>query len=130
MVAGKTCSTAGRRGTGYIGRRMGLPVGAIEPAFRRAFFDGLGMSPDIAAASDAPGGWPVIRKEVERILQQRDPDHWCQACASREACVTPVASLDEVQQDAAFALRGSLADNPAGGGLKRPALAPLLLAPK
>ena len=48
-------------------------------------------------------------------MQQRDLDHWRQVFASREACVTPVASLDEVQQDAAFAQRGSLADDSAGG---------------
>ena len=60
-----------------------LAVGAIEPQFRAALLDGLGL-----------GGAPT-RKQVADAVATRTRDEWVTVFAGRNACAAPVLSLAE-----------------------------------
>ncbi|MNV53351.1 putative CoA-transferase [compost metagenome] len=105
-----------------------LAVGAIEQPFRRAFFEGLGLSAEYVSACESPAGWPATRDEIARIIVTQDLAHWQQVYQFQDACVTPVATLEEVLRDAAFLQRNVLIEDPLLPGLVRPAPAPFVVA--
>ncbi|KWE18340.1 hypothetical protein WL74_29345 [Burkholderia cepacia] len=104
-----------------------IAVGAIEPTFRRAFFEGLGLPLDWLETSDDPCGWAAMREEVARVVAMRELAHWIEVFDKAEACVTPVATLDEVRKDSAFMSRGLLLEDQALEGLVRPVVVPWLV---
>ncbi|WP_205481849.1 CaiB/BaiF CoA transferase family protein [Sphingomonas arenae] len=63
-----------------------LAVGAIEPQFRAALLDGLGLR-----------GAPT-REEVAEAVATRSRDEWVAIFAGRNACVAPVLSLAEAPE--------------------------------
>ena len=60
-----------------------LAVGAIEPQFRKALLDGLGLRQDAG------------RDEVAGAIATRSRDEWTTHFAGSDACVAPVLNLDE-----------------------------------
>ena len=60
-----------------------LAVGAIEPQFRAALLDGLGLS-----------GTPT-KSQVADSVRQRTRDDWVAVFAGKNACVAPVLTLGE-----------------------------------
>jgi alpha-methylacyl-CoA racemase len=60
-----------------------LAAGAVEPQFRRAFFEGLGLGDDAALS------------EVEEVIATRSRDDWLAHFSGKEACVAPVLDLSE-----------------------------------
>ncbi|WP_300974638.1 CaiB/BaiF CoA-transferase family protein [Sphingomonas sp. LHG3406-1] len=60
-----------------------ISVGAIEPQFRAAFYDVLGL--EMGAGREA----------VASVIATRSRDDWTNAFAGREACVAPVLTLGE-----------------------------------
>lgn len=72
-----------------------MSVGAIEPKFYADFIDGLGL--DIASLPPPldKRNWPEIRSAISGAFLQKTRDEWTGVFATRDACVTPVLSMDE-----------------------------------
>ncbi|MGI8704533.1 MAG: CaiB/BaiF CoA transferase family protein [Sphingomicrobium sp.] len=60
-----------------------VAVGAIEPQFRQALLEGLGLAQDAG------------REEVARAISMRSRDEWVAHFEGTDACVAPVLSLGE-----------------------------------
>ncbi len=86
-----------------------IAVGAVEPQFRRAFFDGLGL-PENARRGD-----------VEAAFATRDRDAWARHFLGKEACVAPVLNLEEAPIHPHNVARGTFVDL---DGVTQPAPAP------
>ena len=85
-----------------------LAVGAIEPQFRRAFFQGLSLTEDAS------------RDDVEGRIAMRSRDEWVLHFAGKEACVAPVLDMSEapahphnVARDTFIELDGVIQPGPA-----------------
>jgi alpha-methylacyl-CoA racemase len=86
-----------------------LSVGAIEPQFRRAFFEGLGVAEDAS------------RGDIEAAIASRSRDTWARYFAGKQACVAPVLDLAEAPRHPHNAARGTFIDL---DGVTQPAPAP------
>ena len=86
-----------------------LAVGAVEPQFRRAFFDGLNLSQDAG------------RADIEAVIATRTRDEWVQHFAGKEACVAPVLDLAEAPEHPHNAFRRTFMDL---DGVMQPSPAP------
>lgn len=64
-----------------------LAVGAIEPQFRQALLQGLGLDHDAGKA------------EISAAIAGRPRDEWVRHFAGRDACVAPVLTLEEAPED-------------------------------
>lgn len=60
-----------------------LALGAIEPQFREALFEGLGLEFGATSA------------EIENVISKRTRDEWADSFAGTDACVAPVLDLGE-----------------------------------
>jgi alpha-methylacyl-CoA racemase len=63
-----------------------LAVGAIEPQFRKALLEGLGLAPDAG------------KDEVAGAIAMRSRDEWIAHFAGVDACVAPVLTLEEAPE--------------------------------
>lgn len=89
-----------------------LAVGAIEPQFRAALYEGLGLC---LAAS---------KEQVAGAFLQRPRDEWLRLFAGKDACVAPVLGLREAPEHPHNAARTTFLDV---GGVVQPGPAPRLL---
>jgi alpha-methylacyl-CoA racemase len=67
-----------------------VALGAIEPQFREALLDGLGLSADVTA------------EHVAAAIAGKPRDAWVAHFAGKDACVAPVLSLDEATEQSNF----------------------------
>ena len=94
-----------------------LAVGAIEQFYAR-FVEGLGL----AEAGLPPQGdrtqWPAMRERFAATIALRTRDEWTATFEGRDACATPVLSLDEVERPSAHRGAGyrPRGGRPGGGG--------------
>lgn len=86
-----------------------LAVGAIEPQFRRAFLEALGLNSDAG------------RGDIETVIATRARDVWARHFAGRDACVAPVLTLDEAPSHPHSVARGTFVEME---GVIQPAPAP------
>lgn len=63
-----------------------LALGAIEPKFRKALFDGLGLAEDAG------------KEEIAGAIATRTRDEWAAHFAGTDACVAPVLTLGEAPE--------------------------------
>ena len=75
-----------------------LAVGAIEPRFREALFEGLGLNGDAG------------REEVAGAIAMRTRDEWVSHFAEKHGCVAPVLTLAEAPNDPHNRARGTFMD--------------------
>jgi alpha-methylacyl-CoA racemase len=86
-----------------------LAVGAIEPQFRKALFEGLRLPMDAGKA------------EVAEIIAKRSRDEWVTHFGGSDACVAPVLTLEEAPGHPHNVERGTFVDL---GGVVQPGPAP------
>ena len=72
-----------------------LALGAIEPQFRSALFEGLGLEDD------------ARRDSIAAILATRTRDEWVEHFAGHDACVAPVLDLGEAPAHQHHQARGT-----------------------
>lgn len=83
-----------------------ISVGAIEPAFYRAFREGAGLLDDPQFDEQMnERAWPELKEKVARRIATKTRGEWVEIF-SPEACVAPVLSLSEVEDDPHMAARG------------------------
>ena len=85
-----------------------LALGAIEPQFRAALVEGLGLS-------------EVTKSSVARAIAKKSRDQWVAHFAGKQACVAPVLSLAEAPAHLHNRARGTFVDV---GGVLQPGPAP------
>lgn len=72
-----------------------IAVGAIEPQFREALYEGLGLPPDAG------------RDDIAGAIATRTRDEWTAQFAGTDACVAPVLTLEEAPQHPHNRARGT-----------------------
>ena len=97
-----------------------LSVGAIEPAFYRAFMRGLGYADGALPHQDDRASWPEVKAEVAARVRSRTLRAWLAIFEGTDACVTPVLSPAEAPAHPHNRLRGTFVDVP-GGAVPAPA---------
>ena len=100
-----------------------VSVGAIEPQFYAALVAGLGLN-----MSDLPGqhdraSWPELRKRFAAIFATKTRDQWVEAMRGKDACLSPVLTMDEAWETEQMTTRQTFVEM---DGLKYPAPAPRL----
>ncbi|RZF43030.1 hypothetical protein LSTR_LSTR001208 [Laodelphax striatellus] len=72
-----------------------MAVGALEPQFYSQLINGLGLDeeqvPQICSAEDGER----FRKLFAQIFKSKTRAEWCEVFDGRDACVTPILSLEE-----------------------------------
>lgn len=98
-----------------------VAVGAIEPAFRRALLERLGLldDPDLSHPSEANEA--VCRRKLAAVFATRPRDHWTTLFEGSDGCVTPVLDLGEAPHSAQAVARRAFREI---DGVVQPAPAP------
>lgn len=88
--------------TGDVGRYVA--VGALEPQFFAVLLDGLGLAekevlpPGFRGGRDDKEAWPYMTHVLEKRFKQKTRSEWEGIFDGRDACVTPVLDLAELEQ--------------------------------
>jgi alpha-methylacyl-CoA racemase len=98
-----------------------LAVGAIEAPFYAEFLAGIGLSIDDLGDQMDEAAWPAQKARIAAVIRTRSRDEWSAAFDGRDACVTPVLTMDEARSHPQLAARGSFR---AVGSASQPAPAP------
>jgi alpha-methylacyl-CoA racemase len=69
--------------------------GAMEPQFYTALIEGLGLSGNSLPDQNDRVHWPAPRKRFAAIFRSLSSEQWVEVFDGRDACVTPVLSVDE-----------------------------------
>jgi alpha-methylacyl-CoA racemase len=110
-----------------------VAVGAIEPVFYQRLLAGLDLTEDDLGGGqmDRPA-WPRMRGVLADRFAERTRDEWTRVFADLDACVAPVLSVAEAEEDPHLAARPVYGRLTAGEGDDRvpvhPAPAPRLSA--
>jgi alpha-methylacyl-CoA racemase len=83
-----------------------VAVGAIEPHFYAALLAVLGLDARELPAQNDRAAWPALRERFAAIFRTRTRDDWVRAAAGRDACLSPVLSIDEAPQHPQMVARG------------------------
>ena len=100
-----------------------VAVGCLEPQFYEAFLAGLGLGDADLPPQYDRSGWPRLREAFASALLAHPRDHWDAVFRDTDACVAPVLSMAEAQQDPHMAARAAFTDV---AGVPAPAAAPKL----
>jgi len=88
-----------------------LAVGALEDKFWRTVCSTIGR-PDLVAGQFAVGAeGERVRRELDAVFGARTLADWVASFGEVDACVTPVATLDEALHDEQFAARSMVLTN-------------------
>jgi alpha-methylacyl-CoA racemase len=99
-----------------------VAVGAIEPDFYRQFCETLGVANDPEFRSQMDQKlWPTLKQRVAAIFKTRTREQWIEAFAGKDACFSPVLSLDEARAHGHNRERGLIIEV---NGVAQPAPAP------
>lgn len=85
-----------------------MAVGAIEGRFYRELLDGLGLDPEDLPAQNDTSRWPEIQARFAEVFRSRTRDEWTRVFERKDACVSPVLGLDEVEAHPHHRARGFL----------------------
>jgi alpha-methylacyl-CoA racemase len=83
-----------------------IAVGAIEARFYAEFLVGLGIAGEELPKQHDRKRWPELRARFTAVIKAKTRDAWTEVFAGKDACVTPVLSLDEAPADTHMAARG------------------------
>ena len=72
-----------------------IAVGAMEAPFYAALLDVLGLGSERLPAQNEPSTWPALRARFAQVFLTRTRDDWMKLAAGRDACMSPVLSIDE-----------------------------------
>jgi alpha-methylacyl-CoA racemase len=96
-----------------------IAVGALEPAFFRAFLRGLGLPEDMPQADRER--WPEMVASFAERIAQHTRDEWAQIFDGTDACVTPVLNWQEAARHPHNVARGTVEER---DGVVHPSPAP------
>jgi alpha-methylacyl-CoA racemase len=76
-----------------------IAVGAIEPKFYAHLLEGMEIDPASVPEQYDTRKWPEMITRFGEIFKGKARDQWTEIFAGKDACVTPVLELDEVEKD-------------------------------
>ncbi|MGE2716931.1 CaiB/BaiF CoA transferase family protein [Mycolicibacterium litorale] len=76
-----------------------VAVGAIEPQFYAELLEKLGLDPAQLPDQNDMSRWPELRATLTKAFAEHDRDHWIKVFTGSDACVTPVLSFAEVENE-------------------------------
>lgn len=82
-----------------------VSVGAIEPQFYAALVAGLGLTLGELPAQHDREHWPTTRRRFAEIFATKTRDEWVEAMRGKDACLSPVLTIDEAWTDAQMIAR-------------------------
>jgi alpha-methylacyl-CoA racemase len=100
-----------------------MSVGAMEPQFYEQLIEGLDLvdDPIVQGGRDDRERWPALRARIAEVFLSRTRDEWTKVFEQRDACTTPVLSLDEAMHEPQVEARGTYIER---FGVVQPAPAP------
>jgi alpha-methylacyl-CoA racemase len=98
-----------------------MSVGAIEPKFYFEFVAGLGLDIGELPHPQNPGNWSELKSTFAEAFRARSRDEWTAVFSDRDACVTPVLSIEESLEHEHNRQRNNF---PEGSGTVRPNVTP------
>jgi alpha-methylacyl-CoA racemase len=98
-----------------------IALGAIEGRFYQELLQGLGLAGEDLPKQHDRKRWPDLRARFTSVIKERTRDAWAAVFDDKDACVTPVLSLDEVAKHPHMAARAVMASV---DGVTAPAPAP------
>jgi len=72
-----------------------MSVGAIEPKFYQEFVGGLGLDAATLPSPRNPAQWGELKVIFARVFRSKTRAQWSEIFSGRDACVTPVLSMEE-----------------------------------
>jgi alpha-methylacyl-CoA racemase len=100
-----------------------MAVGAVEGRFYEGFVRGLQLDPTSLPDQNEKDQWPKMQAQFAEIFRNKTRDEWSAIFKGKDACVSPVLDLDEVDQDPHLIDRKSFINL---NGALQPAVAPRL----
>lgn len=76
-----------------------MSVGAIEEKFYADLIDGLGLTGKLEAEQNSTENWPKTMALFKQVFKSKRRDEWVEVFSKRDACVTPVLELNEVEKN-------------------------------
>lgn len=83
-----------------------VAVGALEDPFFAELLDGLGLDRSWLVHRHDPSRWPGLRQVLAEAFATRTRDEWDRRFRETDACVAPVLTLDEVENEPHHQARG------------------------
>jgi alpha-methylacyl-CoA racemase len=83
-----------------------VAVSALEYRFYRELLAGLGLRAQDVPNRDDQSAWPALREVFTGIFASRTRDDWAEVFAGTDACVTPVLTVAEAEDDPHLVARG------------------------
>lgn len=83
-----------------------VAVGALEDPFFAELLEGLGLDRKWLADRHDPACWPGLRQALAEAFATRTRDEWDRRFRDTDACVAPVLTLDEVENEPHHQARG------------------------
>ncbi|MFI7194260.1 CaiB/BaiF CoA transferase family protein [Nocardia nova] len=99
-----------------------VAVAALEPKFYAELLRILDLEPETLGPQRDPEGWVKMRKVFAEKFATRSRDDWANMFDGTDACVTPVLTMTEAQDDEHMRARGVFVDI---DGAVQPAPAPV-----
>lgn len=99
-----------------------IAIGALESEFHLEALRGLGLTedPEFRLPLDRLR-WPALKKKLARLIKTRTRAQWCTEFERRDACFSPVLSLNEASSNTHNSARGTFVEI---DGAVQPAPAP------
>ena len=72
-----------------------VAVGAIEPQFYASLLAVLNLDAATLPPQNERSAWPAMRDRFAALFRTRTRDDWVRAAAGRDACLSPVLTIDE-----------------------------------
>jgi alpha-methylacyl-CoA racemase len=98
-----------------------IAVGAIEPQFYANLLFVMGLGPSNLPDQNDRRAWPRMRERFASVFRTRTRDEWVALAAGRDACLSPVLSIDEAPEHPQMRARNVYS---AFDGLRHPSPAP------
>ena len=83
-----------------------IAVGPIEPQFFAELCEKAGLEPLSPRQQNDKDAWPRLNAEYEAVFRSKTRDEWAAIFDGSDACVSPVLTLDEVEQSPHNKARG------------------------
>jgi alpha-methylacyl-CoA racemase len=98
-----------------------IAVGAIEPQFYANLLSVMGLEPSNLPDQNDRRAWSRMRERFASVFRTRTRDEWIALAAGRDACLSPVLSIDEAPEHPQMRARNVYS---AFDGLRHPSPAP------
>ncbi|MEC7762144.1 MAG: CaiB/BaiF CoA-transferase family protein [Pseudomonadota bacterium] len=100
-----------------------VSVGAMEPVFYTKLVEGMGLVEADLPDRDERANWAEIKSIFQEVFLTRTRDEWAEHMVGRDACFSPVLSIDEAWTHPQMVARQTFSEF---DGLRYPSPAPRL----